>query len=132
MARYSLNLPTQLKHQAERWAKQQGVSLNQFILWAVSEKVGSLESQLDDPRFPHVVYKRHMSGQPVAKIRGTNIRVQTLVIAHRDWELSPSHIAEDYDLTDIQVQDAMAFYQGHRDEINAAIAAEETLEKAHA
>ncbi len=132
MARYSLNLPTQLKRQAESWAKQQGVSLNQFILWAVSEKVGSLESQLDDPRFPHVVYKRDRSGQPAPIIRGTNIRVQTLVIAHRDWELSPAQIAEDYDLTDIQVQDALAFYQGHRLEIDAAIAAEETLEKAHA
>ena len=132
MARYSLNLPTQLKRQAESWAKQQGVSLNQFILWAVSEKVGSLESQLDDPRFPHVVYKRDRSGQPVPKIRGTNIRVQTLVIAHRDWALSPSQIAEDSDLTDIQVQDALAFYQGHRLEIDAAIAAEEPLEKAHA
>ena len=132
MARYSLNLPTQLKLQAETWAKRQGVSLNQFILWAVSEKVGSLESQLDDPRFPHVVYKRGMAGQPIPKIRGTNIRVQTIVIAHRDWGLSHAQIAEDYDLTDIQVRDAWTFYQAHRDEIDAVIAAEERLEKAHA
>ena len=72
MSRYSLNLPTDLKYQAEKWAKQQGVSLNQFILWAVSEKVGGLESQLDDPRFPQVVYKKSVSGPPVPKIRGTN------------------------------------------------------------
>ena len=132
MARYSLNLPTQLKQQAETWAKHQGVSLNQFILWAVSEKVGGLESQLDDPRFPQVVYKRGMMGQPIPKIRGTNIRVQTIVIAHRDWGMSYSQIAEDYDLTHTQVRDAWAFYQVHRDEIDAVITGEEGLEKAHA
>ena len=54
MARYSLNLLIQLKLQAEKWAKVQGVSLNQFILWAVSEKIGNLDSQLDDPRFPYL------------------------------------------------------------------------------
>ena len=40
MARYALNLPAQLKHEAEAWATTQGISLNQFILWAVAEKVG--------------------------------------------------------------------------------------------
>jgi uncharacterized protein (DUF433 family) len=132
MARYSLNLPIQLKHQAEKWAKLQGVSLNQFILWAVSEKIGNLDSQLDDPRFPHVVYRRSVSGQPVAKIRGTNIRVQTIVIANRDWGLSVSQIAENYDLAESQIEDVIAFYQAHRQEIDTAIAAEEELEKSHA
>ena len=42
MARYALSLPTQLKHEAEQWAAKQGVSLNQFILWAVAEKVGAI------------------------------------------------------------------------------------------
>jgi uncharacterized protein (DUF433 family) len=132
MARYSLNLPVQLKHQAEKWAKLQGVSLNQFILWAVSEKIGNLDSQLDDPRFPHVVYRRSVSGQPVAKIRGTNIRIQTIVIANRDWGLSVPQIAENYDLAESQIEDVIAFYQAHRHEIDAAIAAEEELEKSHA
>jgi uncharacterized protein (DUF433 family) len=130
--RYSLNLPLQLKQQAESWARQQGVSLNQFILWAVSEKVGSLESQLDDPRFPHVVYKRSASGQPTPRIRGANIRVQTLVIAHRDWGLSHAQIAADYELSEPQVRDAWAFYQAHRDEIDAAMAAEEGMDEAYA
>ena len=132
MARYSLNLPIQLKHQAEKWAKLQGVSLNQFILWAVSEKIGNLDSQLDDPRFPHVVYRRSVSGQPVAKIRGTNIRVQTIVIANRDWGLSVPQMAENYDLAESQIEDVIAFYQAHRQEIDAAIAAEEEWEKSHA
>lgn len=132
MARYPLNLPLQLKHQAEKWAKLQGVSLNQFILWAVSEKIGNLDSQLDDPRFPHVVYRRSVSGQPVAKIRGTNIRVQTIIIANRDWGLSVAQIADNYDLTERQIEDVIAFYQAHRQEIDAAIAIEEELEKSHA
>src|SRR5712691_1142743 len=58
MARYALNLPTQLKQEAETWASQQGVSLNQFIRWAVAEKLGALKQQLDDPAFPHITYRR--------------------------------------------------------------------------
>jgi hypothetical protein len=37
MSRYALSLPQQLKQKAEELARQQGVSLNQFILWAVAE-----------------------------------------------------------------------------------------------
>jgi hypothetical protein len=61
MARYPLNLPVQLKTTAEQCATQQGVSLNQFIVWAVSEKVGELKQQLDDPAFPQVTYRRGAS-----------------------------------------------------------------------
>lgn len=45
MARYPLSLPVQLKQEAEMLATQQGVSLNQFILWAVAEKVGALSNK---------------------------------------------------------------------------------------
>ncbi|MEZ4609917.1 MAG: hypothetical protein R2838_06660 [Caldilineaceae bacterium] len=38
MARYALNMPVQLKRDAERIAAEQGVSLNQLILWALAEK----------------------------------------------------------------------------------------------
>jgi hypothetical protein len=43
MTQYSLNLPGQLKQEAEKWAESQGVSLDEFILWAVAEKVGALK-----------------------------------------------------------------------------------------
>jgi uncharacterized protein (DUF433 family) len=43
-----------------------------------------------------------------------------------------SQIAENYDLAESQVEDVIAFYQAHRQEIDAAIAAEEELEKSHA
>jgi uncharacterized protein (DUF433 family) len=132
MARYPLNLPAQLKRDAETWATHQGVSLNQFILWAVAEKVGDLRQRLDDPAFPHITYRRGAAGQPTPIIRGTGIRVQTIVIAAQQWELIPSQIATEYDLTKAQVNDALAFYQAHRTEIDAAIAAEEDLEQTHA
>ena len=129
MARYPLNLPAQLKEEAKRWAADQGVSLNQFILWAVSEKVGSLSRQLDDPAFPHVTYRRGASGQPVPVLRGTSIRVQTVVVAAQQWELSPAQIADEYGVTVAQVEDAMGFAEGHRQEIEAGIAAEQILEE---
>ena len=40
-ARVSLNLPRSLKAAAEDWARQEGVSLNQFIACALAEKVGA-------------------------------------------------------------------------------------------
>ena len=52
MSHYSLNLPHRLQQEAEQWAARQGVSLDQFILWAVAEKVGECKQQLDDPAFP--------------------------------------------------------------------------------
>jgi uncharacterized protein (DUF433 family) len=132
MSRYPLNLPTQLKAEAEEWAANQGVSLNQFILWAVSEKVAVLGHGLDDPAFPHVTYRRGASGQPVPVLRGTGLRVQTLAIAAQQWGLSSVQIAAEYGVPEAQVKNALAFYQAHRPEIETSIAAEQALETAHA
>ncbi len=132
MARYPLNLPVQLKKEAEEWASSQGISLNQFILWAVSEKVGALKQLLDDPAFPQVTYRRGASARPVPILRGTGVRVQTVVVAAQQWGLSMAEIAAEYDLTQAQVRDALDFYEAHRQEIDADIAAEQALEKSHA
>lgn len=131
MARYPLNLPAQLKQEAEQYAGTQGVSLNQFILWAVSEKVGSLKQQLDDPEFPLVTYRRSGAGQPAAALRGTGIRVQTIALAARHWGLSPVQIAAEYGIGEAHVREALAFYQAHRQEIDASIAAEQAMEIKH-
>lgn len=40
-ARVSLNLPASLKAAAERYARRDGVSLNQFIAIALAEKLGA-------------------------------------------------------------------------------------------
>ena len=126
MTRYALNLPDKLKRDAERFAKEQGVSLNQFILWSVAEKVGGLLQGLDDPNFPNITYRRGASGSLSPVLRGTGIRVQTIALANRDS--TPAEIAEDYDLPPMQVQEALGFYEAHRVEIDAHIQAEAALE----
>jgi len=128
---YPVNLPAQLKQEAETWAARQGVSLNEFILWAVAEKVGGLRQQLDDLAFPHITYRRGAAGYPVPVLRGSGLRVQTVAVAAHRWGYSPAQIAEEYGLSEAQVNDALAFYDVHRIEIEAAITAEEKLEEAH-
>lgn len=43
-ATYPLKLPTSIKSAAARLAKQDGVSLNQWIATAVAQKVGAMET----------------------------------------------------------------------------------------
>ncbi|NUQ36278.1 MAG: DUF433 domain-containing protein [Caldilineales bacterium] len=127
MARYALNLPQQLKQEAEAWAQKQGVSLNQFILWATAEKVGSLNQQLDDPEFPQITYRRGASGVPVPVLRGTGIRVQAVAIAHETWGMTKAELAEEYGLAQRQIEEALNFFTAHRAEIDSQIANEAVL-----
>lgn len=129
MARYPLNLPQQLKQEAERWAQRQGVSLNQFILWATAEKVGALNQSLDDDQFPQITYRRGASGIPTPVLRGTSIRVQAIVVAYHDWEMAPATIAEQYGVSVKQIEEALAFYAAHQAEIENSLALEEQLAK---
>lgn len=131
MSRYPLNLPTQLKLEAEQLAGKQGVSLNQFILWAVSEKVGNLKQQLDDPSFPLITYRRTAGGAPIAVLRGTGLRVQTIAIAANQWGLTLAQIADEYDIGEAHLREALAFYRAYQQEIDANIAAEAALETGH-
>jgi uncharacterized protein (DUF433 family) len=130
MARYPLSLPVKLKEEAESLAERQGVSLNQFILWSLAEKVGALRDSVDDPAFPRVAYRPGAAGQPVPVVRGTGVRVQTIVVAGRTWEMAPAQIAAEYGLSEGQVREALAFYEAHRSEIDAGLAAEQALERA--
>lgn len=130
MARYPLNLPQQLKQEAEALAQKQGISLNQFILWATAEKVGALSQQLDDATFPHVTYRRGAAGIPTPILRGTGIRVQAVIIAHEQWGMSAADIAAEYDLSPAQIEGALAFYAAHREEIDSFIEREEKLAQA--
>jgi uncharacterized protein (DUF433 family) len=52
--------------------------------------------------------------------------VQTIVIAAEGR--SPAEIAEEYDLTEVQVREAQGFYEAHQVEIDAYIQAESQLE----
>lgn len=126
MARYALNLPAQLKQEAANLAKNQGVSLNQFILWAVADKVGTLRHYLpaDDPRFPQITYRSGASATPTPTLRGTGIRVQTIVTAVHEWGMSAEEVATEYNRPLAQIKEAMAFYAAHQNEIDALIDAE--------
>ncbi len=44
---YPLKLPTSVKTAAQRLAKEDGVSLNQWIVVAVAQKVGAVETAAD-------------------------------------------------------------------------------------
>ena len=85
-----------MTREAEQWSADQGVSLNQFILWSVAEKVGALKQNLDDPAFPRVTYRRGASGNPAPVLRGTGIRIQTVAVAAHQWDLRPDQIATEY------------------------------------
>ena len=131
MTRYALNLPFNLKREAEELASKQGVSLNQFIMWSVSEKVAALRGQLDDPKFPGVTYRRGASGWVTPVLRGTGIRVQTIAVAVEQLKTSPEEVAAQYQLEVPQVREALAFYAAHRPEIDANIQYEREQEPKH-
>lgn len=127
MTRYALNLPVNLKREAEELASQQGVSLNQFIMWSVSEKVASLRQQLDDPNYPGITYRRGASGWVTPVIRGTGIRVQTIVMDYQ-MGMTSEQIASEYEVDENRIREAQAFYNAHRPEIDGNIRAEHELE----
>lgn len=132
MAQTALSLPPQLKEDAERLASRQGISLDQFIVWAVAEKVGGLKQELDDPRFPRITYRRGAAGWPEPVIRGTGLHVRTLVVERQVWNMSVSDIVSNHDLSEEQVLEALAFFEVHRSEIEAAIAEEQKYEPTNA
>ena len=83
-----------------------------------------------DPPFPKVAYREGASRRPTPVVGGTGVRVQALVVAAQTWEMSVREISDEYGLTIDQVEEALAFYEAHRDEIDGSIAAEQELEAA--
>ncbi|MBD2131658.1 MAG: DUF433 domain-containing protein [Sphaerospermopsis kisseleviana] len=126
MTAYTLNLPEQLKHEIEQLVQSQGISLDQFILWAVTEKVSTLKAS-----FSQIAYRQGANGQLVPIIKGTGIRVQTVVIASQKWGMSLSQIADEYELNEAQVREALSFYVVNKEQIDTAISSEQSLESAN-
>jgi uncharacterized protein (DUF433 family) len=124
----SLKLPKTLLEEVEKYALEQGISVEQFILWAIAEKIGVLGHYHNDSSYPNITYKKGVSGKSVPVINNSGIRVQTLVIANQTWKLSISEIAQEYDLTEELVKEALTFYENHQEEIEKAIASEQGLE----
>lgn len=129
--RYSLNLPVDLKREAEQVARQQGISLNQLILWSLTERVTSLKTSLDDPNFPSITYKVDTENQLVPVIRSKGIRVQTIVIAFHGWKEPVAEIAKQYDLPQRIVKEALSFYSAHKAAVDALINENDALEGQH-
>ncbi len=68
-ATYPLKLPASLKQAAARLAKEDGVSLNQWIAMAVAQKVGAVETAAD-------FLKRRADGATGEGLRGFLDRVR--------------------------------------------------------
>ncbi|MEI7848456.1 MAG: DUF433 domain-containing protein [Chloroflexota bacterium] len=127
MTRYALNLPVNLKKEAEELAARQGISLNQFIMWSVSEKVTSLRESLADPKFPGITFRRGESGWVTPVIGGTGVRVQTIA-SDLQMGMTPEQIAEELDISLPKIHEAQAFYRAHQAEIDANIRSEKEME----
>ena len=123
--RYPLNLPVELKQEAAQLARQQGISLNQFFLWSISEKVAELKTSLDDPLHPLVTYRRGTSGIPTPVLRGTGIRVETIVVAHRQWGQSIAELSDEYGVATEMVEAALSYYRAHSAEIDTLVRIEQ-------
>jgi uncharacterized protein (DUF433 family) len=91
-----------------------------------------MQQHVLETQFPHVTYRRGAAGTAVPVVRGTGIRVQTLVTASRSWEMTPAQVAEEYELTVEQVENALEFYCAHRGEIEAALSEERVAEQTRA
>lgn len=122
MSRYALDLPAGLKREAEELAAQQGISLNQFIMWSVSEKVAALRQALDDPKYPGITCRRGASGWVTPVIRGTGIRVQT-VVAGLSQGISPEQVTEEHETDVSRIREAQSFYVANRPEIDGSLRA---------
>lgn len=72
-------------------------------------------------QFPRIKHRVGAAGRAEPVLRGTGIRVQTIVIAAREWGLSALQVAEEYGVSPSQVEEALAFYAAHRAEIEASI-----------
>jgi len=135
MARYPLNLPVNLKQAAEEAAREQGVSLNQLVLWSLAEKVSELKvvrehrlPAIPDPRFPSIALRLGASGRLRAVVADTGVLVKTLGVAHEAWGMAPEEIQAEYPALSLhQVTEAIAYFEAHRSEIEADLLADQEL-----
>ncbi len=115
-----LQLPLQ-----DRW------QLVQHLLGSIQQDMLSPSlPAADASAFPEIQHRTDSDGQIKATIRGTSIRVQTIVIASHDWGWDASRVANEYSLSVTQVSAALAFYESYKPEIDAVTGSEVALEAA--
>ena len=85
-----------------------------------------MDKPFNDPNHPGILYRIGASGQVTPVIRGTGIRVQTIVFDIK-MGLTPEQIAEEYKVDFVHIQEAMAFYNDHRLEIDTNIQMEQDI-----
>ncbi len=124
----TLDLPPELEQRLAKEAAQHGLSVEAMTL----QLLAKFFHQVTDTTFPHVAYRQGASGQPVPLVTGRGIRVQTLAIALHQWGLTKEQLAEEYNLSIPQIEDALAFYAENQAEIDGAMALEAAIEASHA
>ena len=88
---------------------------------------GATMNQPDGLQSPQVVYREGAAG-PKLVLKGTSLRVQTIVTSVQKWNMTPEEVAAEYDLQAAQVLAALNYYTDHRTEIEAVIEDEAALE----
>ncbi|MGB6017770.1 MAG: DUF433 domain-containing protein, partial [Nodosilinea sp.] len=73
------------------------------------------------PAFPDIAFRSDAENSWLPVVHGTSIHVRTVVIAATEWEWSVEQIAEEYGLSEAQVEAALVFYKAHGDEVAVAI-----------
>ena len=122
----------ELQNQVLQLSLQERWQLVQQILASIQRETASSARTLSkDSTFQHIHYRTGSSGEASPTIKGTRIRVQTIAISARQWNWEPEKIAEEYDLSEAQVTEALRFYELHSTEIEAAISAEAAFAAAH-
>jgi len=104
----------------------------QLSWWSLVEKMSTLKIKPGDLNFPDIVYKMNIDGQPVPIIQGTGIRVQTIVIAVDEWKDTPAYVAQQYNLPEGLIKEALAFYSAHKMMVDALIQLDEDAENKRA
>ncbi|WP_052050830.1 DUF433 domain-containing protein [Leptolyngbya sp. KIOST-1] len=84
-----------------------------------------------DPAFPDIAFRSDAENSWVPVIHGTSIHVRTVVMAATEWEWSTAQIAEEYGLSEAQVEAALVFYKAHGDE-GYGLLAERAIESSKA
>lgn len=78
---------------------------------------------------PAGTYRHGASGRPQPVLSGSGLRVQTVVVASQTWEWSTERIADEHGLSREQVEQVLAFYAAHKQEIDMDIQAESELQR---
>jgi len=102
------------------------VAVIKYIDYAETAE-GSTEH--DDPRFSGITYLVGNFGIPVPTIRRTAIRVQTVVFVYKYQGKTIEEIANDYDISEGVVIEALGFYNFHREEINTLMRLDRVMEE---